>query len=99
VKPSINPQEYLLYFEDLMRGFNAEMGRKYFFEIGSLMRIIFALVRNHCEFDIHYSTQMELKKQLNLGAKSAEIIIEPFNATASTLCSSIDNSPLKPEPQ
>lgn len=27
-----------------------------------LMRIIFALVRDHCEFDINYSTQVELKK-------------------------------------
>jgi len=27
-----------------------------------LMRVIFALVRDHCEFDINYSTQVELRK-------------------------------------
>jgi len=29
------PAGILLYFEDLMRGFNADMGQKDFFEIGS----------------------------------------------------------------
>ena len=29
------PAGILVYFEDLMRGFNADMGRKDFFEIGS----------------------------------------------------------------
>ncbi|MFH1980715.1 MAG: hypothetical protein ABIL58_02610 [Pseudomonadota bacterium] len=31
------PSGILVYFEDLMRGFNADMGQKDFFEIGSII--------------------------------------------------------------
>ncbi len=39
-RPRINPQAYFQYVEDLIRGLNADIGRKDFFEMASLKRMI-----------------------------------------------------------